>query len=140
MDSRLYNIVNYKTQNAEQLIQDRFTASFMSNTKWVKLINILTYKLDKVFLNYKLIYDEVIEGSLFNMADTEPYFIEPILYKEVEWIEFPNEYEDWINLNNLKAGKHKVKQNIDEIKSALDKQGIFDLELYDGKIRLFGYK
>ena len=140
MDSRLNNIVNSKANKIDQIIKDRFSASLMNNTKWVKMINTLTYKFDNVFLNYKLIYDIDVKGILFDMADIQPFFIEPILYKEVEWIEFPNEYEDWINENNLKAGKKTFKQNIDEIKSELDKIGIFDMEFYDDKIRLYGYK
>ena len=124
----MYNIVNYQSSRADQLIKERFTASLMNNTKWVKMINTLTYRFDNIFLNYKLIYDDVVKGSLFDMADIDPFFIEPIVYKEVEWIEFPHEYEDWVNGNNLKAGKKIFKQNIDEIKSELDKIGIFEIE------------
>jgi len=140
MDSRLHNIVNYKSKNVDQLIKERFTSSFMNNTKWVKMINTLTYKLDKLYLNYKLIYDDVIEGSLFDMADAEPYFVEPIVYKEIEWIEFPNEYEGWVNENNRKAGRKIINQDIEKIKLELEKLGQYDLEFYDNKIRLYGYK
>ena len=52
----------------------------MNNTKWAKLIDTLTHKLDNLYLDYKLIYDDAVKGSLFDMADTEPYFIEPIVY------------------------------------------------------------
>ena len=140
MNSRLHNIVNYKSHNVDQLIKERFTSSFMNNTNWVKMINTLTYKLEKLYLNYKLIYDDVVKGSLFDMADTEPYFIEPIVYKEIEWIEFPNEYEDWINENNRKAGRKMISQDIEKIKLELEKIGQYDLEFYDNKIRLYGYK
>jgi len=112
MDSRLHNIVKFKSQNVDQLIKERFSSAFINNTKWVKMINTLTYKLDDLYLNYKLIYDDVVKGSLFDIADTEPYFIEPIVYKEVEWIEFPNEYEDLVNENNCKAGRKMIKQDI----------------------------
>lgn len=140
MDSRLYNIINYKSKNADQIIKERFTAAFMSNAKWVKMINTLAYKFGSIFFNYKLIYDDVVQGSLFDIADVEPFFIEPIKYKEVEWIEFPSEYENWINGNNLKAGKELVKQDIEKIKQELKKIGKFHLEFHENDLKLYAYK
>ncbi len=140
MNSRLYNIINYQSKNAEQLIKEKYNAAFMNNTKWVKMINILVYQFDSIFLNYKLIYDEIIEGALFDIADMEPYFIEPIKYKEVEWINFPTKYKIWINVNNRKAGMKEYSQDIKSIKEALENIGKFDLEMYPENLRLYGYK
>jgi hypothetical protein len=140
MDSRLHNILNYQSKNADQLIKEKFSAAQMNNAKWVKMINTLAWKFDSFYVDYKLIYDDIIEGFLFELADKEPFFIEPIMYKEVEWIEFPNSYEDWININNKKAGKKEIFQDIDRIKAALYEIGKFDLETYENRIRLYGYK
>lgn len=140
MDSRLYNIVNYRFRDVNRILKEKYTASFMSNTKWIKVLTTLTNTCDPIFLRYKLIYDDVITESVFDMVDATPYFIEPIMYKEVEWIEFPKEYENWVNGNNLKAGKKQIKQDLEKIKQELGRLGKFDLEFYDGNIRLYGYK
>lgn len=124
----------------DQLIEENFKGSFMSNTKWAKMIDRLTDTLDKVYLDYKLIYDDGVNGFLFSYADDKPYFIEPIIYKEVEWVEIPEEYEDWINPNNQKAGKKIIRQDLQEIKSLLESIGKFELEYAPSKIKLYGYK
>ena len=58
----------------------------------------------------------------------------------MEWIEFPIEYDDWINENNRKAGRKIIKQDIEKIKHELKNLEQYDLEFYDNKIRLYGYK
>jgi hypothetical protein len=35
-------------------------------------------------VNFKLLYDDVIESNLIDNIDSYPYFIEPIEYKAVE--------------------------------------------------------
>ncbi len=139
MDSRLYNIINNKSKYCDDIIKNNYSASYLNNTKWYKLIEALTNKFDEISMNVKLIYDDVIENHILNSPDFAPYFIEPIKYKEVEWIEFPNEYEYWINDNNLKAGTKLYKQNYQAIKLEIDKIGKFKIDEYDNKIRLYAY-
>lgn len=126
--------------NPEKLIDEKFTASYMNDSKWYKLIETLTDKLDQVYLNYKLIYSEAISGTMFLTADFKPYFIEPILYKEVEWIEIPNNYIDWVNRDNRKAGKKEYFQNLNKFESEIEKIGNFEMDTEEEIIRIYGYK
>jgi len=139
MNSRLHDILNNKSKNIDEIVRSNYSGSYLNNTKWNKLIEGLTNEFDEVFINFKLIYDDVIEGYLFDSADFEPFFLEPIKYKEVEWIEFSNQFEYWANINNLKAGKKIYKQDIKAIKSVIDKLGEFRIDEYENCIRLFAY-
>ena len=140
MHSRLHTIWKYQSKNADQIIAQKYEFPLMSNKKWVKLMDELSDRFDVFFIEYKLIYDEVVEGDVFSVTDCFPYFIEPIRYKEVEWIQFPRHYEDYINPNNLKAGKKMYSQNLDAIAEEINRIGKFDLEISDDNIRLNAYK
>lgn len=139
MDKRLYDIMKNKSKHIDKIIKSNYSGAYLNDTKWYKLINGLTTELGEVYINYKLIYDDVIEGYLFDSADFKPYFLEPIKYKEVEWIEFPNEYEYWINLNNLKAGKTIYKQKSKDIRAVIENIGEFRIDEFGDKIRLYAY-
>jgi len=139
MDARLHDIRNNKSKNIDKLVRKNYSGSYLNNTKWFKLIDTLTNEFDEVFINYKLIYDDVIEGYLFDSADFEPYFLEPIKYKEVEWIEFPNEYEYWVNINNLKAGKKNYHQDFKAIKTKIESIAEFRIDEFENRIRLYAY-
>ena len=104
-----------------------------------KLIDKLTEQFDQIYIHYKLIYDEVIEGYLFTEADFAPYFLEPITYREVEWIEIPSEYQFWVNRNNLKAGKKIYTQDPQAMLAAINKMGKFRIDEFENSIRLYGY-
>lgn len=116
----------------DKIIKDNYSVSFMNNTKWNKLIEGVTVALE-------MVYNDVIKEVLFYMEDYKPFFIEPILYKEVEWIEFPIEYQSFINGNNLKVGKRTYKQDLKEIKITIDKIGEFKIDEFHNKIRLYAY-
>lgn len=139
MNARLYNILKNKSKNIDEIVKNNYAGSFLNNTKWSKLIENLTNEFGEIYINYKLIYDDLIEGYLFDSVDFEPYFLEPIKYKEVEWIEFPKEYEYWVNRNNLKAGKKRYPQNIKTIKSLIDKIGEFKIDEYEDRVKLYAY-
>lgn len=141
MDARNYNIRKYKYQNVDEIIQKNYSISYMNNSKWVKMIDNLTDRFDEVFVNYKLVYDDIIENYIFMyISNFKSFFKEPIGYKEVEWVEFPDKYENWVNRSNLKAGKKLYDQNIVEIENELKKIGEFNIEKFDNSIRLIAYK
>jgi len=125
---------------ADKVIKKSFSAAYMNNTKWYKLIEKLTDNFETVYLNYKLIYNNSVKGHHFDTADFEPFFLEPILYKEIEWIEIPSNYESWVSTSNRKAGKKLYHQDLNEIKSEIDKIGNFELDVQEDKIRLYAYK
>lgn len=87
----------------------------MSNAQWEKLLDALTDGVEELHVNYKLIHSDEIKRTSFRASDFSPFFVEPILYKEVEWMEISSNYEDWLNPNNHKAGINTYKQNLDEL-------------------------
>ena len=140
MNARTHKILNTDSKQVDKIIQKKYSASFLNNTKWYKLINGLTYEFENIYINYKLIYDEKVEGYLFDNVDFEPFFLEPIRYKEVEWIEFPREYEYWSNPNNLKADKKIFTQDLISILDKIESIGLFQLEQEDKSIKIYAYR
>jgi len=124
----------------DKIIDGKYSASYMNNTKWNKLIQKLTDQLDQIYVNYKLIHSDQVKGNMFITTDFEPFFIEPILYKEIEWIEIPKQYEDWKNENNRKAGKQLYSQNLELITEVISGLGQYEIETNGNSIRLYGYK
>ncbi len=139
MNARLYDILNNKSKNIDEIIKNNYSGSYLNNTKWYKLIDELTKNFEEIYINYKLVYDDIVEGYLFDSVDSEPYFLEPIKYKEIEWIEFKNEYSYLLNRDNKKAGKTIYKQDTRLIKSVIDKIGEFRVDIFSDKIRLYAY-
>ena len=138
--ANIRKILNTDSKQVDKIIQEKYSASFLNNTKWFKLIDELTKVFNEIYINYKLIYDEKVEGFLFENADFEPFFLEPIRYKEVEWIEIPNEYEFWSNPNNLKAGKKMFSQDLNSIFQQIDGIGLFMMEKEEKTIKIYAYR
>ncbi len=139
MDARLHDIVKNKSKNIEEIVRRNYSGSYLNNTKWYKLIDGLTIEFDEIYIKYKLVYDKIVEGYLFDSVDFKPYFLEPIKYKEVEWIEIPNEYEYWKNRDNLKAGKTFFRQDLKAINTKIDKLGMFKIEKFSDKTKVYAY-
>lgn len=117
-----------------------FRASYMSNTKWEKLLHVLTEELGEVHFEYKLVYNEEVKQSSLDAPDFPPFFIEPIEYREVEWVEFPDVYEDFVSYDNLKAGKKDYSQDINRIEEVIRSLGQFPLERLEGSLKLYAYR
>ncbi|CAM1346941.1 DUF6678 family protein [Tenacibaculum insulae] len=127
-------------KNIENIIRESNFSSFMNNTKWGKLFENLIEEFDSVFIRFKLIGREKIEETEFDMVDFNPYFIEPALYKEIEWIEFP---QKMLIIKNKRISRQTVSeynQDTSKIENLINKIGIFDLEMNNGVLRLYGYK
>ena len=124
----------------DNFIRANYSLFSMNDTKWKKLLNSVgnSYEAGCTDL-YKEIYDEEIRRIHFYCADTQ-FFVELILYKEIEWIEFPSKYEDWINEHHQKIGKETKTQNIYHLKSLVKSLGQFDLEDYGDSIRIYAYR
>ncbi|HHJ3172650.1 TPA: DUF6678 family protein [Vibrio parahaemolyticus] len=113
----------FAIEKIDNLIAEKYSVSLMNDTKWDKLLESVTDLFEQgVHINYK------------------PFFIEPIFYKEVEWVEFPTTYEDYISVNNLKAGTKQYHQCIDDIEAVIEGVGKFELERTESSIKLFAYK
>lgn len=120
----------------DDYIRNHFKCSYMSDSKWKRLINRLG---DGFAISYKLINDEKRYTFSLDQADDQ-FFVEPILYKEIEWIEFPHEYEDYLNPDNKKAGKVTLKQDLSRINGIMKSIGTYECEYTDHKIRIYGYR
>ena len=112
----------------------------MNNSKWEKLFGNLIEEFDSVFIRYKLIGREKIMETEFDIVDFNPFFIEPILYKEIQWIEFPQEMQMIKNKRVSRQTISEYKQNTNKIESLINRIGVFDLENENGILRLYGYK
>lgn len=118
-------------KNIEKIIRKSNFSSFMNNSKWEKLFENLIEEFDSLFIRFKLIGREKIEETEFDMVDFNPYFIEPILYKEIEWIEFPPKM---LMLKNKRVSRQTIsehKQDTTQIEKLINKIGT---------LRLYGYK
>lgn len=64
----------------------------MSNAKWIKLLkHCATFDESSFKINFKLVHSDQINTSYTEMYEEQVddyWFIEPWLYKEVEWLEF----------------------------------------------------
>lgn len=127
-------------EKIDEHVRKRYKYSFMSNAKWKKLLNALGDAFPcGCVARYKLIYGDEPGELRFDQAD-EQFFAEPTLYKEVEWIEFPDEYEDWINPDNRKAGRTRKSQDLHRVASIIKSVGAFETEEHDGSLRIYGYR
>ena len=112
----------------------------MSDSKWEKLIESLTGNLGEIFVNYKLIHDDSIYFTSFSITDFKPFFIEPILYKQVEWMEFPEVFNVEQNKRTTRRYIKEQKQDIDSIEKIINTVGKFLVEREDSSIKLYAYR
>lgn len=114
----------------------------MNNTKWERLIDQVARRFeDGIWVKYKLIHTDAVHQTRFLASDCpSPFFLEPILYKEVEWIEFPHEYEDFVRSNNRKAGTKIYRQDVPAICRDIERLGKFEIEHRSDGLRLYAYK
>jgi hypothetical protein len=54
-----------------------------------------------------------------------------VLYRHIEFIEFPKSYKQFLN---------KYNQNLEKIKLEIEKIGIFEIEIEEKYLRIYGYK
>ncbi len=133
-------IMNHHLERAkvDSTIKHRFSASFMSDSKWVKLLKALTEIGDSVrSCKVKLIWDDSlrdlrIDSNLSYKFDFYAHSMEAMIsgyptgfydYKELEWIEFSHQ-----------------EQDIEKIGSCIKSIGQFELEKTADGLRLYAYK
>lgn len=81
----------------DALIRRRFNARNMSDAKWVKLLRAAAALSETVpRMDFKLVYGPEVHSihTPTHAEGVEPrWFKEPLIYKEVEWVEFPLAFE-----------------------------------------------
>lgn len=124
----------------DSLIQANNYASFMNDAKWEKLFENLLQEFDSILIRYKLVGRMEVKERIYDSVDFKPFFMEPIFYKEIEWIEFPEEMQIILNKRVSRQHISELKQDIERIEKNINKTGVFELEKEKGTLRLYGYK
>ncbi len=100
----------------------------MSNAKWIKLFKATcAFHNDVPQMNYKLVYNEDVYNSFTEQYEEQVddyWFIEPSMYKEIEWVEFPFEGN-----GDMRA-----------FESAISKLAQFPIITTETGIRVIGYE
>lgn len=138
---------NQTEQNSQKIkknISEKFTTSYMSNSKWVRLINKFVEQSEFIKkINFKTIYNDktgelfIDETTSFNFDYWQTGFEGNnslggwILYKEIEFLEFPKYFE-----NNKFKGVQDIKKIIEIIESV----GKFQLVEYSDKLKMLCYE
>ena len=133
----------------DKLIKEKFTFSFMNDTKWVKLISLLIENSSEIKLcKVKPIWDDKepyrkllftdntkFGFDFYNNAMEAMVSDEPTgwySYKEIHWLDFP------IIVNNESETKFTL-QNIQLIKKLIENIGHYKTELTESNLRLYAY-
>lgn len=126
----------------DKLIANRFSASFMSNSKWerffsaldVDMINIRAMLLKRVGRIDPHVTYMPKKEDLEKIWVSEGYNDCSYFYKEIEWLELINVFKP----SNIPS--QYVYQNIDDAESIINKIGKFEVERTPGGLRVYGYK
>lgn len=115
-------------------------AALMSNAKWRKLLS----KIDGVArgIQWRFVNDDrVFIASIPTLLDESfgdelpyPYG----LYRDIDWIFIPHEYEN--PHSDIKRPLPKNKNDIIKIKEMIDQLGEYPIELSTDGLIIFGYK
>lgn len=133
----------------DKLIKQKFSASFMNNSKWVKVISALVEISSEIKeCKVKPIWDDKEPFRQLLLDENTKYgfdFYETAMeamvsdkptgwysYKEIEWLDFPA---------MVKNDKHEIpaQQNLPLIKDIIDKLGQYMTELTPDNLRLYAY-
>jgi hypothetical protein len=128
----------------DKIVHDCFSASFMSDSKWVKLISTLIQNSDLIKeCKVKLIWEQEVNRHLLVSADLQfghDFYgksMESMVtgnpkgwysYKEIEWLDFPKFF-----------GNNQI-QNLDLVKSSLEKIGQFHFDYQPDNLRINAYQ
>ncbi len=143
--------VHYREDSyLDKIIQQKFSASFMSNSKWVKLITALVDNWQEIKeCLVKPIWDDeppsrrllLDEHTHYNF-DYYDAAMEAMIsgkprgwyaYREIEWLDFPR-------LVSVQNGKPAASQNLETISQIIGALGQFVIELTTDNLRLYAYR
>ncbi len=131
----------------------KFNSSYMSNTKWKKLfLSFCSCDIPVKEFALKYVGDKTIRkgsGFLFevdykvNFSDAgfkDPGIGGPVMFKEIEWIEFVDNLEFRRHHDNPKLAYRQEVQTLDPIENLLTSLGEFEYHRDQSSLRLYAYK
>ena len=133
----------------DKIIKQNFSASFMSDSKWLKLISALVDNCSRIKkCIVKPIWDDNKPSRQLLLTNEKQYgldFYDSAMeamvsgqptgwysYKEIEWLDFP------AMLTNIN-GTSTVRQETEFIKTLIEKLGQYKIDDFDGNLRLYAY-
>ncbi|KZN45844.1 DUF6678 family protein, partial [Pseudoalteromonas luteoviolacea] len=128
MSDKIQAKIEKSWDRLDSVISRKYSASYMSNTKWVKLFKAACPFYPEIQkMDYKLVYSDGIKSTGIEEYEEhidDKWFIEPAIYKEIEWIEFPFE------------GNTKLV----EFSEVLSRIGQFKMHNTSTGLRIIGYE
>ena len=113
---------NKRYSRLDSVISRNFTASYMNNAKWVKLMKAASAFYSHIAtVNYKLVNSDEIKTTFVEEYEEQVddyFFVEPIFYKEIEWLEF----------------RCEGSRQLAEFKAKLEQLAKFELVTIDGEM------
>lgn len=115
-------------ERLDSIIQRKFTSSNMNNTKWVKLLkhSSLFYPHIKT-IEFKLVYSDELKRTEIEEHPEhveEIWFREPLIYREIEWIEYP----------------YKESKGIESLEESIRQLGKFPIYHSSTGLRIIAYE
>ena len=124
----------------------------MNDAKWVKLFNILSQKntlINKCLM--KDVHDDILRqiyiptAEDFASAFNDKWFNDkggnqPYKFKEIEWLEFPSQWEIKREMRGETLEPIKFQQDIVTIKNVIEEVWQFEMQFTKEKLIIYGYK
>jgi hypothetical protein len=129
-----------------------FSGKFMNNAKWRKLFMALSENHDIIGkCRVKLVMRETpIDlpipsrdeyASVFRKESVDDILTcGPFDFREIEWVEFPKQWIVERQMRLVTLEPFKYEQDILELKRIIDEIGLFEIEIDDKHLVLYGYK
>ena len=129
-----------------------FSARYMSDTKWTKLFKALSLHSDLIGkCLIKDVWDDVLRELKIPMANEYADVFHdkgikdvmtggPTAFKQIEWIEFPSNWEISRTMGKLKLEPFIQTQDVSEIKRKIEEIGQLESEMTSDKLIIYGYK
>ena len=131
-------------EQLKKIIKRKFSASFMSNSKWKKLfVALQPVELRQAYWKFVDLEQEfadlfVTEHNLMDQFIGDcGLHLGPCAYRRIEWVEIPHIGRDWITPS---VPALSFKQDVEGALSVLEAIGKFEIERTDRGIRIYGYK
>lgn len=157
MGTKNFDVINARLQRKQQEWLEKrqikiektiaaFKHAHMSNTKWRKAFLVLSSPdLDLTVCHWKFVTDERVlitslprESDLLEAHLADGLFQPEFVYREIEWIEIPVQYQIEDNRPNSRPPL-TIYQNVTEALEALNKVGQFPVELVESGLVIRGY-